>query len=224
MLAFSTKKATLGAFMFIGHYGVALAAKAASPDTPLPALMISTQLIDIVFCILVLAKVEKLEIDPNANPTVPIRTPYIPFSHGLESAIVLSVLCAFGAGVIYTDLTTQALWLIALVCFSHWLIDVVMHVGDVPVAFNRYKIGLGLWNYRKISICLELGLIAFGTVMLANAGVVASWKVWCVGAVMLAGQTYSFFAPPPEPANRLVGSMIVLYAIMTWAGWWIETP
>jgi len=39
--------------MFIGHYGVALAAKRVTPRTPLGALFIAVQFLDVVFCSLV---------------------------------------------------------------------------------------------------------------------------------------------------------------------------
>ncbi len=208
--------------MFIGHYGVALAAKATAPDVPLVALMISTQIIDVIFCALVAAKVEKVEIDPTASATIPIRSIYMPFSHSLEAGIVISAATAFGASAFLPGINTGALWLIALVCFSHWIIDVIMHVRDIPVVTLGRKIGLGLWNNRPLSIALELGLIAAGTILLATLGDLATWKVWALGGAMFIAQAIAFFTPPPSPVLRMVGSMMVVYIVMTAGAWWIE--
>ena len=210
--------------MFIGHYSAAFVAKALVPDAPLPMLMVSAQLIDVAFCCLVLARLERAEIDPGDNPTVPLRTDHIPISHGFEMAFVWSAVAALIATFIYPNLSIAALWAIALTCLSHWALDFVVHTGDLLFALNRMKVGLGLWRYRVPSIALELGLILLGTAVLAAAESVTAWKVWTVGGAMVAMQLFAFFAPPPAPVIRLIGSMIVLYAAMIWAGWWIEAP
>lgn len=208
--------------MFIGHYSAAFVAKAIVPEAPLPILMVSAQLMDVVFSACVLAGIERAEIDLKNNPTVPLRTDHIPLSHGFEMAFFWSAISVLLAYLAYADLSSAVLWAVALVCLSHWAIDFVVHTGDLPVAFRKSKVGLGLWAYRWPSILLELGLILLGTLVLALSHTVPAWKVWTVGSAMLVVQLVSFFTPPPSPVARLVGSMLLLYAAMTWAGWWID--
>lgn len=208
--------------MFIGHYGIAFAAKAAAPDIPLPVLMISTQIIDILFCGLVAAKVERVEIDKTASATVPLRSISMPYSHSGESAVVISLLTAVLAGVLYPALTLAELWIIGLVCLSHWVIDVIMHPPDIPILSARRKIGLGVWNNRPLSIGLELGLIAAGTAILATSGTVAAGPVWTVGAVMIVLQAVAFTTPPPAPVTRMLGGMMLVYCLATGGSIWIE--
>jgi len=210
--------------MFIGHYSAAFVAKAIVPEAPLPILMVSAQLMDVVFSGCVLAGIERAEIDPDDNPTVPLRTDHIPFSHGFEMAFFWSAISVTFAALAYADQSSAVLWAVALVCLSHWVIDFIVHTGDLPVAFNKSKVGLGLWAYRWPSILLELGLILLGTVVLALSDVAPAWKVWTVGSAMLVVQIASFFTSPPTPVTRLVGSMLLLYAAMTLAGWWIDAP
>jgi len=176
--------------MFIGHYSAAFVAKAIVPEAPLPILMVSAQLMDVVFSGCVLAGIERAEIDPDDNPTVPLRTDHIPFSHGFEMAFFWSAISVTFAALAYADQSS----------------------------------GLGLWAYRWPSILLELGLILLGTVVLALSDVAPAWKVWTVGSAMLVVQIASFFTSPPTPVTRLVGSMLLIYAAMTWAGWWIDAP
>jgi hypothetical protein len=47
--------------MFAGHFGLAAAVKAFEPKVPLWALMVSTQLMDLVFVPLLLTGVESIE-------------------------------------------------------------------------------------------------------------------------------------------------------------------
>jgi hypothetical protein len=35
---------------------------------------------------------------------------------------------------------------IGLAIFSHWILDCVVHVPDLPLYDNTMKVGLGLWN------------------------------------------------------------------------------
>ncbi|MEL6640959.1 MAG: hypothetical protein AAFP98_06545 [Pseudomonadota bacterium] len=208
----------------MGHYGAAFAAKAVWPEAPLPALMLSTQIMDVAFCAFVGAGIEKIEITKQANPTVPIRSNSIPYSHGFESAIIYSILCAVGASLIYGDLTTQTLWVIGLICLSHWFIDLIVHTGDLPILFGRRKVGFGLWNYRSAAIGLEFAVIILGIVALASAGVVTAWKVWVVGALMLGLQMHTNRAEPPASIVQLLASMMTVFVLMTLLGVWLEAP
>ncbi len=45
--------------MFIGHYSAGLVAKAVDPRIPLGALFVATQIVDIVWCILVMTGIEE---------------------------------------------------------------------------------------------------------------------------------------------------------------------
>ncbi|WP_299289084.1 hypothetical protein [uncultured Tateyamaria sp.] len=208
--------------MFIGHYGIAFGAKALFPEAPLPALMLSTQLIDVVWSALVLAKVERVEIDPTATPTVPLRLSYMPYSHSLPSSIGLSIVMGLLAGVAYPDLSTGALWVIALVCFSHWLLDLIVHDHDMPLVGNRYHVGFGLWHYRVGAITLEMGVIVAGVAALAMFGTAVVWKVLSVAALMLVIQSVSFFTAPPSTPAKLATSMLFVFGLMMMAGWWID--
>lgn len=210
--------------MFMGHYGAAFAVKAIWPETPLPALMLSTQIMDIAFCAFVGTKIEKIEITTEANPTVPIKSHFIPYSHGFEAAIVLSGLSALIASAIYSDISSTALWVIALICMSHWFIDAIVHTGDLPIGFNRYKVGFGLWNNRGGAIALEMAFIAGGVVLLATSGALAPWKVWGVGALMVALQVHTFNAKPPGTITQLVLSMMAVFLVMIGIGVWMDAP
>src|SRR5512138_3845258 len=70
------------AFMFLGHIGVALAAKRAAPRTSLGTLVAASVWIDLVWPLLLLAGVERVRIDPGDTAVTPLDFERYPFTHG----------------------------------------------------------------------------------------------------------------------------------------------
>jgi membrane-bound metal-dependent hydrolase YbcI (DUF457 family) len=150
--------------MFAGHFGVAAAVKAKTPEVPLWALMLSTQLLDVLFVPLLLAGVESIEpVDGGGYGGVIIHAHY---THSFISALVISII----AGLI-----ALRFWgkrggiVISSVVFSHWLLDLMVHRADIAIlpgaAGNFPLLGLGLWTFPMISIIVELVLIIFGSIL-----------------------------------------------------------
>ena len=85
--------------MFIGNYGVSLAARPALERVPLWVWFIATQWVDVVWSILVLAGIEKLHIVPGFTQANPYDLYYMPYTHSLPGAIgfsfVLGTICTF---------------------------------------------------------------------------------------------------------------------------------
>jgi hypothetical protein len=80
--------------MFIGHYGVALAAKPTQRRIPLWLLFIAVQWLDVVWSVLVMLGIEKLRIVKGFTEANAMDLYYMPYTHGLPGALVLS--CALG--------------------------------------------------------------------------------------------------------------------------------
>lgn len=59
---------------------------------------------------------------------------------------------------------------LALVSFSHWLLDLAVDRHDMPILpgdlGNLPRLGFGLWQFRRASILAELLLVACGCVVL----------------------------------------------------------
>src|SRR2546430_13851934 len=77
--------------MFIGHFGVALAAKKVAPRTSLGILILAAQFADLLWPILLLAGVEHVEIVPGITKVSPFDFTDYPFSHSLLMVLVWSV-------------------------------------------------------------------------------------------------------------------------------------
>ena len=78
--------------MFIGHFALGFALKRAAPKTNLGWLIASVEFLDLIWPILVLTGVERVEIDPGNTVFTPLNFVYYPYTHSLAGAIVLSIL------------------------------------------------------------------------------------------------------------------------------------
>lgn len=153
--------------MFAGHFGLAAAAKSQAPTVPLWALMLSTQLLDVIFVILAAAGLESYKpLDP-AHPGAyggVLLTP--PYSHSLGGALLIA---AVAGGLASRFWGRQGGLMIAAVTFSHWVLDLLVHRPDLPIlpgnAGTLPLLGFGLWNQPTISGVLETILVLAGAVL-----------------------------------------------------------
>lgn len=162
--------------MLIGHYAPAFMIKALDKKVPLWGLFIAVQVADIIWATLILLGIEKAGINTEALHS-PLVLSYMPYSHGLLSAICYSLA---GVGLLllfpYFRKNKQTAWLLGLAIFSHWIIDFISHRPDLPVYGNSMKVGLGLWNYPAWSKIIEAGMYVLGAAWYAYA--VQGFKRW----------------------------------------------
>ncbi|PSL18469.1 hypothetical protein [Shimia abyssi] len=210
--------------MFIGHYGIALGTHALIPAAPLPAVFLATQSIDIVWSSLVLAGVEKVEIRPGATATTPLNLYYMPYSHSLLGACVISLACAglaLGAG-----LTGAVALVIFAVALSHWFLDLIVHVHTLSILPHGRKVGFGLWQNRPASIILEFALILGGMALYWSAFAplkgASGWLFLAVCAFALFAQAMSFFGKPPKNKTALCLTILGVFTALTLASFWMN--
>ena len=72
--------------MFIGHFGVGLAAKKISPKTSLGTLVLSVQLVDLLWPIFLVLGLEQVRIDPGNTVVTPLDFYNYPITHSLVGA------------------------------------------------------------------------------------------------------------------------------------------
>ena len=208
--------------MFIGHFGVAMGIKAAFPETPLPALILATQAVDVVYAGLSLVGVERAEYDENGPATFKMRMTYVPYSHGLVPTIILSFICAYLSLLFYPSLGLTELFLIGVACFSHWILDLIVHEKDLPLWRNTHHVGLGLWHHRAPAISLEMAIILGGAAAMLVAEVSEMWKIMVFGGLMLISQSIAFAIPLPRPLAFLAVNMLATYAVFTALAVWVD--
>jgi membrane-bound metal-dependent hydrolase YbcI (DUF457 family) len=149
--------------MIAGHYGLAAGVKGRDMAVPLWALLIATFWLDIVFVPLLLLGIESIEPVPGTSGGYGDAIIHADWTHSLVGAIVLALV--FGA-VAAIPWGRRAGAVLAAVVFSHWLLDLVVHRGDMPIlpanAGNLPRLGFGLWQEPLISAAVELLLVLGG--------------------------------------------------------------
>jgi hypothetical protein len=125
---------------------LAAGAKSADYRAPLWSLMLATMWLDVVFVPLLLLNIETIDTPPGGGYGTSVI--HADYTHSLVGALVLSA--AFGA-VAWWRWDRRLGLLLGGVAFSHWLLDLIVHRGDMPIlpgnAGDLPLLGFGL---RKV--------------------------------------------------------------------------
>jgi hypothetical protein len=212
--------------MFVGHYGPSFAIKSIQPSIRLWVLFIAVQLLDVGWSVLVFLGVEKVRIVPGITASNPLDLYYMPYTHSLTAALAWAV-----AGIILCKLLlgirdwTAGIW-IGVAVFSHWVLDFLVHRRDLPLYDDAAKVGLGIWNYPIIALCLEAFLLFGGMVMYLRRtrplSIVGRLGPPVFGVVMLAIQGYIFFGPPPASPVAAAVTALVSYVVFAAVAHWLD--
>jgi hypothetical protein len=202
--------------MFVGHYGVSFAAKPVAARVPLWVWFIAVQWLDVVWSVLVLVGVEKLRIVPGFTQANPLDLYYMPYTHSLPGSLALSLLFGGIVALFVAGNRVATALLVAAAAFSHWLLDLVVHVPDLPLYDNAAKVGLGLWRHVGLSFPLELIVLGLGAWLYARSVTFAGARgrlVFAGFVVLLAAlQVYANFGPPPASPVGMAVMALALYA------------
>lgn len=209
--------------MYIGHFGVALAAKRLAPKTSLGTLFAAAEFVDLLWPVLVLSGIEHVRIAPGITKLTPLDFYDYPISHSLLMACVWAVL--FALGYWFIRRCRRGAWVVGALVVSHWLLDAVVHRPDLPlVPWSRHLIGFGLWNHIGAAVTLELILFLGGLWLYARTTVakdrVGSIAFWMLTAFLLLTWTANILGPPP-PGVKAVGIVGVIAGVVlvAWASW-----
>jgi membrane-bound metal-dependent hydrolase YbcI (DUF457 family) len=203
--------------VFVGHYSAALIAKRYEPSTPLWALVLAVQLVDVAWATLVLLGIERVRIDPTL-PSNPLDLVYMPYTHSLPAAI----LWAGGAWLVarLCGLRPVAALVIACAVASHWVLDWVVHRPDLPLWDDHAKVGLALWNHPLPAFVLEVGLLAGSAWLLSRSPAWAEPARRRRLAVLTGGlvvvQVIFTLGPPPPGGTWVAATGIVAFLAVAW--------
>ena len=143
--------------MFIGHYGPAVWDTQRGHTKPLLTLwqgFIAVQAMDFTAGLLTVFGLEGTEMVND----VPLF--HIPWSHSLLGAIVIAVLAGFLFRALKPDIGKKGFWVVALLAFSHWPLDLLVHRPDLPLYPGGGNLmGFSLWDYAWPSFMAEVLLL-----------------------------------------------------------------
>lgn len=206
--------------MYIGHYAAAGILLAAAPATPVLPIAVAVAYPDLLWPFLVYAGKETVVVDPKNPLQKTIKFISYPHSHSLVRSAILTIIPACIAGIVYHSVLVGVLfWLGAM---SHWLLDAVVHVKDLPLfgskRSDRY-VGLGLWKMPKWAFVLEY--VFFATVMLLTASPSSLPALLIGGLGLHLLNANSFFAftktNPTKTPNQYASLALFGFAVaITW--------
>jgi hypothetical protein len=127
--------------------GLGFASKRVAPKAPLWALQVATEVLDLLFPLFKVAGMEYVAVSiADIYRGIQIVNPgWTPWSHGLFMSLIWSVLTAAIAYLFLRNRKTS--YVIGLLVFSHWVLDYIVHITDLPLFFaDSPLLGLGLWG------------------------------------------------------------------------------
>lgn len=210
--------------MFIGHFAMALAAKRVAPSASLGTLTIAAQFIDLVWPILLLLGIERVEIDPGNTRLTPLAFTHYPWTHSLLMVLLWSAL--LGGLYLAWRRNRRVAVVIGLLVLSHWLLDLLTHRPDLPLAPGASPmVGFGLWNTPVATIALEGALFLAGVWLYLRATRVrdriGQWGFLTYAATLALIWVLNLSAPPPPSVQAIGMAGLLLWLFPLWA-WWFD--
>ncbi|HEY6190565.1 MAG TPA: hypothetical protein VIW80_23135 [Pyrinomonadaceae bacterium] len=201
---------------------VGLIAKRVEPKVSLGTWMLAVMLADLLVFPLLILGIEHFDVVPGVNSNRVVGRDIV-YSHSLLMGAVWATLFA----VVYflRRRYPRGAYLLFLAVLSHWLLDVVSHRPDMPLAPGvQTVLGLGLWNSVPATLIVEGGFWLLAIILYVRAtraakrsGVYAFWPVIALLTLMWYGNIRAGMEPNPIKAG--VGGLVVFSLVVAWAYW-----
>ena len=223
--------------MFIGHFGLAFAARRATPRLSLGTAFLAAQFLDLLWPTLLLVGAEAVRIQPGATAVTPLAFDHYPWSHSLLMVIAWSIALGGGYGVLRRNVRGAVV--VGLLVLSHWLLDALVHEPDLPLAPGvGTLVGLGLWNSRAGTLLAEVPIFLIGVWLYARSTrALDRIGVWLyaratqardrVGRFGLLGlvaflaliHAGNLYGPPPPSVTAIAWVGQAQWLLVLWAYW-----
>jgi membrane-bound metal-dependent hydrolase YbcI (DUF457 family) len=209
--------------MFIGHFGVAFAAKRVAPRTSLGILILGAQFLDFIWPIFLLLGIEHVRIAPGITRVSPLDFYDYPISHSLLMAAVWSVVV--GGTYYRARRYGRGALVVGLAVLSHWVLDFIVHRPDLPVWPRGPRVGLGLWNSWVATNCAETLIYGVGVWIYAQStrarDAIGRYAFWGLVAFLFLGWATTLAAGPPPDVRSLAWGTLAMWLTIPW-GWWAD--
>jgi hypothetical protein len=215
--------------MFAGHVGAALAIGRAERRVNVGVFVAAALLLDIALWLFVLLGWESVFLPANFATTHQPEFVF-PYSHSLVASLLWSAVAALVGWAGYAGLRPargRAAGLVAAAVFSHWLLDVLVHKPELPIAgAGSPKVGLGLWQSVPIALVVEAAIVAAGLILFVRGSSLSRGKSLALSALSLVILAFTVvgmtIAPPPPSAQAMATSslatLVVVCALACWFG------
>lgn len=206
--------------MFVGHFGVGFAGKAAAPRVSLGTLVLASQFIDLLWPTLLLLGLERVEVRPGITRVTPLDFVSYPISHSLLAVVLWGALFAGVYHLAKRSAAGSAVLFGAVV--SHWLLDLLTHRPDLPLLpGGGPKVGLGLWSSLPATLVVELALFAGGVALYVRAtrprDRAGTWALAGLVAFLLVVYAANFFGGAPPDSKAIAWAGHAQWLLVVWA-------
>ncbi len=221
--------------MFIGHFALGYAAKRWVPQLSLGVLFAAPVFADLLWPMLVAAGIEHVRITPGITAATPLEFISYPYSHSLAMLIVWGALfgwmCArrhIGAIAPISAASARTVFVITLgLVVSHWILDYITHIPDLPLYPGGSKYGLGLWNSVAGTVSVEVVMFAIGVWIYARSTTARDrtgvWAFAGLTAFLLIGFIVNAGGTPPPSVTALWAMALVLGPLTIALAWWADS-
>jgi len=109
---------------------------------------------------------------------------------------------------------------------SHWLLDLFVHVPDLPLyPGGRARLGFGLWESPIMTMVVEGMMYAAGVALYARATSprdrIGRYGLWSLVLFLIALYLISTYSPPPPSVTALAWGALIGWPLTLWP-WWVD--
>ena len=205
-----------GATYAITHASAALALKRKFPRVGLWPLLISVQLVELLWILFTYLGIERPRITPDS-----IHLDFLPYSHSIGTSVILAAIAwGFGKAVRRTNVGAA----IALAILSHVLLDLIHHEPNIALLPMQWgpRFGLNLQGYPILDFFVELAFcVACWAFFRGTRGLLIGIVIFNLLNIPLMFPRPNAFAPLVEHPN-LLPTLILIQIVATWVVvWWL---
>jgi hypothetical protein len=211
--------------VLVGHVAVGFVSKRVEPRLSLGTCLLAPLLADLLLFAFVIAGVERIEFGSGSGAAQFLHAVNIGYSHSLVTGVVWSGLFA---GAYYAlRHNVRAATILAAGVVSHWVLDVISHQPDMPLAPGvSTMLGLRLWSSIPATLAIEGGLWIAALIAYARMPARRRWLWWIVLGGGVALLTLAWIQniggpPPPNPRIAPMSSLIFFSLVVAW-GYWLN--
>lgn len=203
--------------LFIGHFAIAFVLILLFPHVPVWVPLIGVSFPDLLWSVLIWARKEEVVVEREKPLQRSIIFSKYPYSHSLVLTNVIALLAGSSLAAGLNNLAVLPVFVMASA--SHWLLDTVVHLPDLPIlGFDGdRKVGLGLWRWGRTAFFAEFFFFAIFAVIFVGAGSLPA--VLLVGAAFHSINANSFFGfsrrNPFGSSNAYAAAALLGFALLS---------
>ena len=208
--------------MFVGHYGPSFLLKRADRETPLWLLFLAVQFVDILWALFILTGIEKANVVDGFTEASPLDLYHMPYTHSLTASIgwAVIVLVLFRWGKRSRGWKGSPLAL-AVATLSHWFVDLLVHVPDLPLYGEKDKVGFGLWRHLPVALTVE-AVVLLVPLWLFLRGRAHRRRYVMFGAAAVAAHVAFTFGPTPPSIQAMAVMALVAFFGLAFVAYRLE--